>query len=191
MRDALLAERACSPTKIGGPSVFPPQPAGVTTEAPTAPLHWNVSTGEDRYRRSLYTFTKRTAPFAMFATFDAPSGEACVARREVSNTPLQALTLLNDPVFVEAAQALGRTHCGATRSDASDDRRASGTVPPLPDAPAETEELSVIVAVQFAAQQRRRFARRKELDAGEHRRREAGDDANERAAWTTARPRAC
>jgi hypothetical protein len=71
-------------------------------------LTWNVSQGADRYRRGLYTFSKRTAPFAMFNTFDAPSGEACVARREVSNTPLQALTLLNDTLFVEAAQRLGR-----------------------------------------------------------------------------------
>ena len=66
--------------------------------------------GEQRsrgYRRALYTFTKRTAPFAMFTTFDAPSGEACVARRDVSNTPLQALTLLNDPLTDEAARELG------------------------------------------------------------------------------------
>ena len=74
----------------------------------TAASTWKVSPGGDRYRRGLYTFSKRTAPYAMFTTFDAPSGEVCVARREVSNTPLQALTLLNDPVFEEAAQALGR-----------------------------------------------------------------------------------
>jgi hypothetical protein len=66
------------------------------------------SKGEDRYRRALYTFTKRTAPFAMYGTFDAPSGETCVARRDVSNTPLQALTLMNDVMLVEATQALGK-----------------------------------------------------------------------------------
>ena len=70
--------------KIGGPSVFPPQPASVTTEGTYGGLSWNDSTGLDRYRRGLYTFTKRTAPFAMLSTFDAPSGEACVARREVT-----------------------------------------------------------------------------------------------------------
>ena len=67
-----------------------------------------MSEGPDRYRRGLYTFSKRTAPYAMFSTFDGPSGEACVAQRDVSDTPLQALTLLNDTVIVEVAQALGR-----------------------------------------------------------------------------------
>src|SRR5205085_171776 len=95
--------------RLGGPSVFPPQPSGVTSEGTYGALPWTVSAGPERYRRGLYTFSKRTAPYAMFNTFDGPSGEACVARREVSNTPLQALTLLNDAVFVEAAQALGRT----------------------------------------------------------------------------------
>tara|TARA_Y100000310_G_C19992416_1_gene494730 strand:- start:6 stop:455 length:450 start_codon:yes stop_codon:yes gene_type:complete len=67
-----------------------------------------VSKGEDRYRRSIYTFSKRTAPFAAFTTFDAPSGEGCVVRRNRSNTPLQALTLLNDDMFVELVQLLSR-----------------------------------------------------------------------------------
>ena len=75
---------------------------------PTAAWPGTSSPGGDRYRRGLYTFTKRTAPFAMTLTFDGPSGEVCVARREMSNSPLQALTLLNDPVFVEACQALGQ-----------------------------------------------------------------------------------
>ena len=96
---------ACSNPKIGGPSVFPPQPDGVTALA-YGQAAWPTSTGADRYRRGLYTFTKRTAPFAAFATFDAPSSEVACVRRERSNTPLQALTLLNDPVFVEASQAL-------------------------------------------------------------------------------------
>ena len=108
LRDCVLTASGLLSAKIGGPSVFPPQPPGVTSEGTYGPLAWNVSMGEDRYRRGLYTFSKRTAPYAMFTTFDAPSGEACVARREVSNTPLQALTLLNDQVFVEAAQALGK-----------------------------------------------------------------------------------
>jgi hypothetical protein len=69
---------------------------------------WPVSTGADRYRRGLYTFLKRTAPYAAAITMDAPTSEATCVRRERSNTPLQALTLLNDAVFVEAAQALAR-----------------------------------------------------------------------------------
>ncbi len=107
IRDAALRVSGLLTEKLGGPSVFPPQPASVTTEGAYGSLAWAVTDGPDRYRRGLYTFTKRTAPYAMFLTFDAPSGEACVPRREMSNTPLQALTILNDTVFVEAAQALG------------------------------------------------------------------------------------
>ncbi len=108
IRDAALRDSGLLSERVGGPSVFPPQPPGVTTEGTYGGLDWKPSPGGDRYRRGLYTFTKRTAPFAMAMTFDAPSGEVCVARREVSNTPLQALTLLNDPVFEEAAKALGQ-----------------------------------------------------------------------------------
>jgi hypothetical protein len=109
IRDAALQASGLLSHKVGGPSVFPPQPASVTTEGTYGQFAWKTSEGDDRYRRSLYTFSKRTAPFALYLTFDGPSGEACVARRDVSNTPLQALSLLNDQVFLEAAQALGKT----------------------------------------------------------------------------------
>lgn len=107
IRDSALLASGLLSSKIGGPSVFPPQPAGVQ-ETAYGGAQWTPSTGEDRYRRGLYTYAKRTAPFAMAATFDGPSGEACTAKREVSNTPLQALTLLNDPSMMEAAGALGK-----------------------------------------------------------------------------------
>jgi hypothetical protein len=90
VRDVALRVSSLLSEKIGGPSVFPPQPPGITSEGAYGPLTWTVSPGEDRYRRGLYTFAKRTAPYAMFATFNGPSGEACIARREISNTPLQA-----------------------------------------------------------------------------------------------------
>ena len=106
IRDSALSASGTLSGKMFGPPVKPPQPAGVTEVAYGSPK-WEVSSGEDRYRRSIYTFQKRSAPFAMFNTFDAPSGETCVARREVSDTPLQSLTLLNDIAFVEAAQKLG------------------------------------------------------------------------------------
>jgi len=102
---ALVVSGLLDPT-IGGPSVYPPQPDGVTSLAYGQPS-WPTSRGRDRYRRGLYTFTKRTAPFAAFATFDMPTSEVACVRRERSNTPLQALTLLNDPAFIEAARALG------------------------------------------------------------------------------------
>jgi len=107
VRDITLQASGLLSAKMFGPPVRPPQPAGVT-ETAYGGAGWEVSTGEDRYRRALYTLTKRSAPFAAANTFDAPSGEACVARRDQSNTPLQSLTLLNDEAFVEAAQALGR-----------------------------------------------------------------------------------
>lgn len=108
LRDSLLAVSGLLDRKMRGPSVFPPQPASVTTEGTYGQLAWNVSQGGDRYRRGLYTFAKRTAPYAMFQTFDGPSGEACLAKRTPTNTPLQALTLLNDPVVIETSQTLGR-----------------------------------------------------------------------------------
>lgn len=106
IRDAALQSSGLLSTKLGGPGVFPPQPASVT-EIAYGRTSWKVSNGEDRYRRSLYTFAKRTAPFASYLTFDGPTGESCLPRRDRSNTPLQALTLLNDPMFGEAAAALG------------------------------------------------------------------------------------
>ena len=128
IRDSALKASGLLSKKIGGPSVFPPQPASVTTEGAYGQLAWKTSEGEDRYRRSLYTFTKRTAPFALFNTFDAPSGEACIARREVSDSPLQALSLLNDTVFVEAAQAMGRRLAESNKND-----EAGGLgLPPFP-----------------------------------------------------------
>jgi hypothetical protein len=105
VRDAALAAAGLLSDKMGGPSVFPPQPDGVTQHS-FGPLAWNAATGEDRYRRGVYTFWKRTTPFAALVTFDAPSREMACVRRPRSNTPLQALTLLNDVMFVEAARAL-------------------------------------------------------------------------------------
>jgi hypothetical protein len=118
VRDSVLAAAGLLSPKIGGPSVFPPQPASITSEGAYGSFPWKVSEGEDRYRRGLYTFMKRTAPYAMFQTFDAPSGEACLARREVTNTPLQALTVLNDAVMLEAAQTLGKIAATSDRGPA-------------------------------------------------------------------------
>ncbi|HXW84852.1 MAG TPA: DUF1549 domain-containing protein, partial [Candidatus Binataceae bacterium] len=113
IRDSLLKVGGLLSPKRGGPSVFPPQPVSVTTEGVYGPIQWKPSTGEDRYRRGMYTFLKRSIPYAMFSTFDGVTGETCLARREVSNTPLQALTMLNDLVVIEAAQKLGSTLASA------------------------------------------------------------------------------
>jgi len=113
IRDSVLQVSGLLSSKMGGPSVFPPQPSSVTTEGVYGALAWKVSPGEDRYRRGMYTFLKRSIPYAMFATFDGVTGETCQARREISNTPLQALTMMNDFVVVETAQALGKSFVGA------------------------------------------------------------------------------
>ena len=106
IRDSALRVSGLLHQKLGGPSVFPPQPKSMG-EGIYGGGGWKTSTGPDRYRRSLYTYKKRSMPFAMHDTFDAPSHETCVARRDRSNTPLQALTLLNDKLFLEASRKLG------------------------------------------------------------------------------------
>ena len=95
--------------KLGGPSVYPPQPDGLWKVAFNGGQNaYPTSKGEDRYRRGIYTFWRRTMPYPSMATFDAPSRESCTLRRLPTNTPLQAFVTMNDPVFVECAQALGR-----------------------------------------------------------------------------------
>ncbi|MGZ0163598.1 MAG: DUF1553 domain-containing protein, partial [Planctomycetales bacterium] len=105
VRDQALAVSGLLTHKVGGPSVMPPQPDGVWKSTYNA-LKWQDATGEDRYRRGLYTYWKRTSPYPAMTTFDAGSGEVCQIRRVRTNTPLQALVTLNDPAFVEAAGAL-------------------------------------------------------------------------------------
>ena len=107
IRDQALAVAGLLSPKLGGPSVMPPQPEGVWQMVYSGDK-WETPTNEDKHRRGLYTFWRRTSPYPSMITFDAPSREFCVLRRVRSNTPLQALTLLNDPVYIEAAQALGR-----------------------------------------------------------------------------------
>ena len=107
IRDQTLAVSGLLAEKRGGPCVRPPQPDSVVMEGFGANT-WEVSIGEDRYRRGLYTLTLRTSPYAQSVIFDAPNPSQTCSRRDRSNTPLQALTLLNDPVFFEAARQLAQ-----------------------------------------------------------------------------------
>ncbi len=108
VRDQSLAVSGLLSQKVGGPPVHPPLPDGVWRPFLSRDKWETPDPGEeDRYRRSLYTYVKRSIPFPTFATFDAPSREFCTPRRLSSNTPLQALVMLNDTVFVECAEALG------------------------------------------------------------------------------------
>jgi hypothetical protein len=108
IRDQALAAAGLLSRKKGGPSVQPPQPNLGLNAAFGGGIDWKTSDGEDRYRRALYTSWRRSNPYPSMATFDAPSREVCTVRRPRTNTPLQALVTLNDPVYVEAAQALAR-----------------------------------------------------------------------------------
>ncbi|MBM3976427.1 MAG: DUF1553 domain-containing protein, partial [Planctomycetes bacterium] len=107
LRDQALALSGLLFERVGGPSVRPPQPTGVEQHVYSDDA-WVDAQGPDRHRRGLYTFWKRSSPYGTFATFDAPSRELACTRRARTNTPLQALALLNDPAFDECARALGR-----------------------------------------------------------------------------------
>jgi len=107
VRDAALVAAGLLERKIGGPGIRPPQPdyvAGISRNA-----DWKVTTGADLYRRGMYIVLRRATPYPMLLTFDAPDTTVACTRRERSNSPLQSLTLLNDPVFVDCARHLGRT----------------------------------------------------------------------------------
>lgn len=106
IRDTALAAAGLLSGKMKGPSVYPPQPDGVMKMTRNPNRKWNVSTGEDRYRRGMYTYFWRSTPHPFLKLFNAPESNATCTRRDRSNTPLQALTLLNDEAFIEAAQVL-------------------------------------------------------------------------------------
>jgi hypothetical protein len=126
VRDVSLAVSGLLSRKMGGPPVHPPLPAGVWKPFDAKDKWATVEPGrEDRYRRSLYTYIKRSIPYPVFATFDAPSREFCSPRRLTSNTPLQALATLNDPTFVEFATAFGR-RLKEEQSGSLEDRLAAG-----------------------------------------------------------------
>jgi hypothetical protein len=107
VRDQALAAGGLLSGKMYGPPVYPPQPDGIWGSVYNG-ANWKESSGEDRYRRAIYTYTKRTSGFPGFITFDVPTRDLCSARRISSNTPLQALVTLNDPAHIEAAQGLAK-----------------------------------------------------------------------------------
>jgi hypothetical protein len=120
VRDVALTASGLLSEKVGGPSVFPPQPDGVTNVG-QVPKKWVVSKGEDRYRRGMYTFFFRATPHPLLDAFDSPNATLACTRRNRSNTPLQALNLLNDDAFVEFAQALAARTWRETQAGKNDD----------------------------------------------------------------------
>ncbi len=151
VRDLVLTASSLLNPQQFGPPVHPPQPEGAT-ETAYGGAGWNASTGPDRYRRGIYTFLKRTAPYSMFNTFDAPTGEFCLAQREVSNTALQALTLLNDTVISEAAENLGVILESAGGSDGD---RITALFQRCLSRPASAEEIDRVI--HFVETQRTRI----------------------------------
>jgi hypothetical protein len=122
VRDNALAVSGLLVPKIGGPSVMPYQPEGLWEELAGGAFEvYTQGHGEDLYRRSLYVYRKRTVPHPSMATFDAPSWEICQVKRATTNTPLQALALLNDVVYVEAARKFAERMM--TEGGTSDDSR--------------------------------------------------------------------
>jgi mono/diheme cytochrome c family protein len=148
VRDAALAASGLLSGKIGGPSVFPPQPEGifVVTQQKKA---WPESKGADRYRRGMYIHFWRSSPYPMLPTFDVPEGNTTCTRRARSNTPLQALTLANDRVFVEIAEALAARILRDPATDVhSRLRRAFMVCLSREPTPAEETRLAEFIATQ-------------------------------------------
>ena len=119
VRDIALAASGLLNNKVGGPSVYPPAPRFLfDPPASYGPKYWDVSQGDDRYRRAFYTFRYRSIPYPALQAFDAPNGDFACVRRARSNTPLQALTGLNETIFMECAQALAHAALTAKGTDA-------------------------------------------------------------------------
>ncbi len=120
IRDSALAASGLMADQIGGPGAYPPQPEGIYRFTQQV-KYWKARSQQDRFRRGVYTFFWRSSPYPFLVTFDAPDANVACTRRSRSNTPLQALTLANDPAFVELANGLGQRI--AARSDANDAAR--------------------------------------------------------------------
>jgi hypothetical protein len=156
VRDIALAASGLLNPKRGGPSVYPPAPEFLF-QPPSSygPKTWATDTGPDRYRRAIYTFRFRSVPYPALQNFDAPNGEFACARRARSNTPLQSLTTLNEPLFLESARALGTRI--VTDGGATDAERITYAVRRCLSREPMHDEVGVLQA--FVAAQKERFAK--------------------------------
>jgi hypothetical protein len=186
VRDSALASSGLLRTTIGGPSVYPYQPEGIWEEIARGEIFsaqvYKPSEGDGLYRRSMYWFWKRTAPPTSLTTFDAPDREKCTARRSLTNTPLQALVLLNDPTFVEAARVLAERSLSETDTT----RRIEYVFRSVLGRKPRTDEAKLLAGL--AARQIARYssdieAARQLLSVGDAKPRQAVSHA-ELAAWT-------
>ena len=184
VRDQALALSGLLSQKMFGPSVFPPQPDGLWQAAFNGQRTYPTSTGEDRYRRGIYTFWRRTVPYPSMAAFDAPSREVCTIRRIQTSTPLQAFVTMNDPVYVECAQALARRIIQEGGTATKD--RAKFALELCLCRPAERRQIDRLVALHD--QELERYQKdpkaAAELATGDRGPLPAGMAAEDAAAWT-------
>ena len=182
IRDQALFVGGLLSDKMYGPPAKPPQPNNGLTAAFGSSTDWTTSEGADRYRRGLYTTWRRSNPYPSMAAFDAPNREVCTIRRDRTNTPLQALVTLNDPVYVEAAQSLARHMAAAGES--VEDKATHGFRRCLARQPKEAELARLTSLYQLAHQ-----AFEKQPEAAEKMATDPlgpapeGSDVTELAAW--------
>ncbi|HIE97464.1 MAG TPA: DUF1553 domain-containing protein, partial [Fuerstia sp.] len=186
LRDQVLAVSGLLRRDMGGPSVKPYQPAGLWKVVAITGSNTRVfsrDTGDALYRRSVYSFWKRTAPPPSMAAFNAPTRELCTVRRERTNTPIQALVLMNDPQFVESARRLAEN---AIRQEADDQVRAEWMLSTVLSRPAEAVDVTEMTAAasEFRTMfQQKPEAAKKLISTGDTKPDETLDAA-ELAAWT-------
>ncbi|MFM7516696.1 MAG: DUF1553 domain-containing protein, partial [Pirellula sp.] len=189
VRDIVLSISGLMHHKLGGPSVIPPVPQNVLDYNYVYPGYWKAAEGPERYRRALYMFRKRSMPDPVLSSFDAPNGDAACARRIRSNTPLAALTGLNEPIFVEAANGFAMRIL--RESPASDLERIEKAYKIATSRSATAEEKSQLI--KFIEQQRKRLAdgwlNPREIlsgDPGKLKELPEGTTPQDAAAWTLA-----
>jgi mono/diheme cytochrome c family protein len=188
VRDSALAVSGLLSQKCGGPSVFPPQPKGVD-QFTQVQRTWKTSTGPDRYRRGIYTYFRRSAPYPALTVFDAPDATSSCTRRIRSNTPLQALTLLNDHAFMELAQGLAeRIVTESNTSETDGIRRAFRLCLAREPSPAEAQRLEQYLLLQVKEYQAKPADARALVQGepgtiGGSSRLSTGSDLPHRAAW--------
>ena len=188
IRDNALQVSGLLNSKIGGPSVLPYQPKGLWEElafgGDFSAQTYAQSHGADLYRRSMYTFIKRTVPYPGLNTFDAPDREKCLARRTTTNTPLQALLLMNDPTYIEAARALAQRDMNEAGANETERIRHAFRLATERDPSArEFEILSKLYRKEFTHYTADKAAAEKLVSIGESKRDPKLDPA-ELAAWT-------
>ncbi|MFT7677861.1 MAG: hypothetical protein ACI8QC_001847 [Planctomycetota bacterium] len=184
VRDVALSVSGLLTDKLGGRSIFPPQPDGLWQAAFNGQRSWVESQGPDRYRRGLYVFLRRSTPYPAMDTFDVPSRDVCATRRIATNTPLQAFVTLNDPAFVECARALAVRMLAA--GERAEERAAFGLREAL-GRPADAGAVQVIAELVRSEQASARSGADAQRLAVGMLASDVGDDEyQELAAWTVA-----